>query len=194
MNINGLIIIWLIPSLLYYFINKNRGMDKKTALGNLGLRWCKLKFILFGIIIGILSVVLTVYVIRLNIFPEYVSEFIDSNNYDLPITVKSFVLIFLLVGITTGLGEEVFFRGFLGGILIRKTNFHIGNGIQALVFAIFHFIPVAFFNPNLIIFSLIYSFIFGYIFGILYYKSGSIIPSALAHSLGFPVLFLLMNS
>lgn len=40
--------------------------------------------------------------------------------------------------IQTGLSEEIFFKGFLTKRLISKLGFHIGNGVQGLLFGLMH--------------------------------------------------------
>ena len=192
MNINGLLIIWIIPSIIYYFINKKRGTEKRIILNNLGIKWGNLQYAILGLFLGTMGVVLTVYLINKNIFPDFVNNYNLNNSTDnLPKNIKTFLLIFVIVGLSTAIGEEVFFRGFLGGIFIRKWNFIRGNILQSIIFSFFHIIPIAFINPKLILFSFLYSFSSGFVLGILYYKSKSVLPSILAHSIGFSILYII---
>ena len=192
MSINGLLIIWIIPSIIYYFINKKKGNEKRLILNNLGINWGNLKYALLGLLLGTIGVVLTVYFINKNIFPDFVNNYnLNNSTVDLPKNFKTFLQIFIIVGLSTAIGEEVFFRGFLGGLFMRKWNFIKGNILQSIIFSFFHIIPIAFINPKLILFSFLYSFTSGFVLGILYYKSKSVFPSILAHSIGFPILFII---
>ena len=54
------------------------------------------------------------------------------------IKLASFVLILFRESIYVALGEEIFFRGLLGGWLVRKFGFALGNILQTLVFLLPH--------------------------------------------------------
>ena len=76
--------------------------------------------------------------------------------------------------------EELFFRGFLGGWLVRKLGFRRGNAIQATLFVIPHLllllVSLAFW-PLLIL-----QWGFGWINGWLRTTTGSIGPGVLVHT------------
>jgi hypothetical protein len=83
--------------------------------------------------------------------------------------------------IYVALGEEILFRGLLGGWLIRRLGFAIGNTIQAFVFIIPHLLLLLV-SPTLwpvIIIQLMAAWLFGW----LRYRSNSILPGWFAHSL-----------
>lgn len=87
---------------------------------------------------------------------------------------NNIVLSILLVGILTGLSEEVFFRGGLQGILrSRPMNVHIAIWVAAFVFSALHFQFFGF-VPRLLI---------GAFFGYLAYWSGSLWTAVFAHAL-----------
>jgi membrane protease YdiL (CAAX protease family) len=191
MNINGSLFFWIIPPIVYYFINKKRGMDKKLILSNLMLVWSSWKYVILGLFIGIFVVVISVYIIKIGFFPDTLTNYSFVSNDDCPKNLKNFIMVFVLVGLTTAIGEEIFFRGFLGGIFIRKWGTK-GNATQAFLFSLFHTLPVLIINVQLVLFAFLYSFIFGLVLGFLCQKSKSVIPSILAHSIGFPILFILL--
>ena len=91
--------------------------------------------------------------------------------------------------ITTGLSEEILFRGFLAKRLIKQFGFAFGNIFQALLFGIIHvvlfhvFVSIDLFQAS-ILFALPFltSFFFGYINE--KKSDGSIIPSYLIHGIG----------
>jgi len=85
----------------------------------------------------------------------------------------------------TALWEEIFFRGFLGGWLIKWRGFYVGNTIQAVIFGLVHgvsmfgilgvWVPLA---------VIAMAGVLGFIMGYLREKSGgSIVPGILVHGL-----------
>lgn len=87
---------------------------------------------------------------------------------------NNIILSILLVGILTGLSEEVFFRGGLQRILLsRPINAHVAIWVTAFIFSAMHFQFFGFF-PRLII---------GAFFGYLAYWSGSLWTAVFAHAL-----------
>jgi len=79
------------------------------------------------------------------------------------------------------LGEEIFFRGLLGGWLEQRFGFMKGNTIQDLIFLLPHLLLL------LVSLSLwvvvVVQFLAGWVLGWLRSRSGSILPGWLAHSL-----------
>ena len=136
--------------------------------------------------IGLLTGVLTGVFLSTfspNIPPE-ISEHpnIATSQYAvLTLGLQSFFIALLREGIFVALGEELFFRGFLGGLLIRRFGFQIGNLLQAIIFLLPHLLILTVSTTLWPI--LIPQFIVGWIYGLLLYKSGSILPSWIAHSL-----------
>lgn len=87
---------------------------------------------------------------------------------------NNIILSILLVGILTGLSEEVFFRGGLQRIFLsRPINAHVAIWVTAFIFSAMHFQFFGFF-PRLII---------GAFFGYLAYWSGSLWTAVFAHAL-----------
>lgn len=84
------------------------------------------------------------------------------------------LLSILLVGILTGLSEEVLFRGGLQRILVtRPMNHHTAIWISAFIFSAIHFQFFGFF-PRLLL---------GAFFGYLAYWSGSLWTAVIAHAI-----------
>jgi membrane protease YdiL (CAAX protease family) len=95
--------------------------------------------------------------------------------------VTSFLLAWLREAVYVALGEEIFFRGFLGGWLIRKLGFAIGNTVQAMIFLLPHLLLLLVslnFWPVIAV-----QLLAGWLVGWLRYRSDSILPGWLAHSL-----------
>ena len=107
-----------------------------------------------------------------NIWPE-----ISINNSNLEI------IFYILTMINVGFIEEIIFRGFLFKA-IEKNNVNKAIIISAVTFGIGHIINLingADFIPTLI--QIIYAIALGFLFVIIFYKSKSLIPSILTHSL-----------
>jgi len=81
----------------------------------------------------------------------------------------------------TALGEEVFFRGLVGGWLLRRFGFWVGNSLQTLIFLLPH-LPILLVGLNLWP-LLILQFLAGWLLGWLRYKSDSILPGMVMHAL-----------
>lgn len=102
---------------------------------------------------------------------------ISINNSNLEITF------YILTMINVGFIEEIIFRGFLFKA-IEKDNVNKAIIISAVTFGIGHIINLingADFIPTLI--QIIYAIALGFLFVIIFYKSKSLIPSILTHSL-----------
>lgn len=82
----------------------------------------------------------------------------------------------------TALGEEVFFRGLLGGWLIRRFGFLLGNTLQTAIFLLPHLLILL---VDVKLWPLLFApLLLGWVNGWLCYKSGSILPGMIVHALG----------
>lgn len=91
----------------------------------------------------------------------------------------------LLIGIKTGISEELLFRGFIGKLLIKTFGFKIGNLIQSIIFVLPHYLTFTA-TPKLEFYlMMLNSGVMGYIFGFITEKksNGSIIPAIFMHGL-----------
>lgn len=111
-------------------------------------------------------------IVTVNIWPG-----ISINNSNLEI------IFYILTMINVGFIEEIIFRGFLFKA-IEKDNVNKAIIISAVTFGIGHIINLingADFIPTLI--QIIYAIALGFLFVIIFYKSKSLMPSILTHSL-----------
>ncbi|MDO4784533.1 MAG: CPBP family intramembrane metalloprotease [Propionibacteriaceae bacterium] len=76
-------------------------------------------------------------------------------------------------------GEEVFFRGLLGGVLVRRLGFAWGNLVQAVLFLVPH-LPLLLVDARLWT-ILPVQFVTGWLLGWLRDKAGSFVPGAVVH-------------
>lgn len=176
------LIIWSIPSLIYLFARRIRKDEWDKIFKNLGWANCKLKYWLWALGIIVVLSLLSLPTIKL-ITPEIAENpnIVHSQFVRMVPSLSIFLLILLNQAIYIALGEEVFFRGLIGGWLMRKLGFKIGNSIQAACFLLIH-LPLLMVSTTLWP-ILIVQFIAGFVFGWLRYVSGSILPAWLAHSL-----------
>lgn len=98
-----------------------------------------------------------------------------------PRSLGNLVLIFLLELLNRALPEEVFFRGWLGGWLVRRLGFLAGNTLQALVFLLPHLMLLKI-TPALWPITLL-QFAAGWLQGWLRWRSDSVIPSTIVHTI-----------
>lgn len=78
-------------------------------------------------------------------------------------------------------GEEIFFRGFLGGLLMRRLGFWWGNLVQSLVFLVPHLALLLIDTRMWPILPL--QFAIGWLLGWLRHRADSFVPGAVIHSL-----------
>ncbi|MHB9035373.1 MAG: CPBP family intramembrane glutamic endopeptidase [Armatimonadota bacterium] len=94
---------------------------------------------------------------------------------------SSFVVVFILGAVIAPLAEETFFRGVLYGALRDGMGVWGAAVISAIIFALGHPIP-AYFLPILVL---------GVVFALVREKTGSLVPSMIAHSIHNSVAMIL---
>ena len=176
------LILFSIPSVIYLIVRKAQNQAWTDIFRNLGWRNANPRFLFMGFFFGLLP----------GIFSFVIMDILPSDMFDQPgiaqsayagwtPSISAFFLAWIREAIYTALGEEVFFRGFLGNLLIRRLKFTLGNLVQSILFLLphtllltidFQFWPV-----------LIPQFVAGWFFGWLAFRSDSILPSWVAHSL-----------
>lgn len=90
-----------------------------------------------------------------------------------------------IIAIVPGIGEELFFRGFIQKTFLRILNPHVAIWVTAVLFSAVHFQFMGFI-PRMLL---------GAYLGYLAYYTGSILPSMLAHTFnnGMQVLMVYFN-
>jgi uncharacterized protein len=182
MNLPTQLILLSIPSLIYIIVCRRRGRKWEEIFGKIG--WQTSRPIYFLWSLGAVIIIGGLGWLASRAIP---SEVLQSPGTNISayagwkLSVASFLLVWLREAIYVALGEEIFFRGFLGGWLVQRLGFAIGNTVQALIFLLPHLLllKVSFsFWPILIV-----QLIAGWVLGWLRYRSNSILPGWLAHSL-----------
>jgi len=171
-----------IPSLVYVAVRRRLGERWDEVLGKIGWQGSRPVFFLWGS--GVVIVVGGLGWLALQAVPSEVLQDPSVNTSDYAgwtLSLTSFLLVWLREAIYVALGEEVFFRGFLGGWLVRRLGFASGNTVQAFLFLLPHLLLLLVSRslwPVIIV-----QLIAGWLLGLLRYRSNSILPGWLAHSL-----------
>ena len=171
-----------LPSLIYMAVRKLRGEKWNQILEKLGWRGCSTRDLLWSL--GVLAPgVGLVWLVPRLVSPDILQNPTLGTSYYAGWTrsITAFLLAWLREAIYVALGEEVFFRGLLGGWLIRRFGFAIGNSVQALIFLLPHLLLL---TVSLSLWPLLIAQLAaGWLLGWLRHRSGSILPGWLVHSL-----------
>jgi membrane protease YdiL (CAAX protease family) len=176
------LIVLSIPSLIYVAVRRRRGEKWNQVFRKIGWQGCRPIYFLWSLGVMIVAGGLGWLAFQ-TVHPEIVQDpNISISAYKgWTLNAASFLLVWVREAIYVALGEEIFFRGFLGGWLIRRFGFAIGNTVQALVFLLPHLLLLLVslhFWPIIAV-----QMIAGWLLGWLRYRSDSILPGWLAHSL-----------
>lgn len=174
------LILFTLPALIYLIVLHRRGQPWREAFSKLGFQASPLVYYAWGLaifaVVGILGVLAT---------RSLPAEVLQNPNVSLSqyegmaLGVGTFFWLMLREAFYTTLGEEIFFRGFLGGWLFQKLGFIMGNIVQALIFLLPHLLLLA---VSLSLWPLLpVQFLAGWLLGWLRYRSNSIWPGWLAH-------------
>ena len=177
------LILFAIPSLIYAAVQRRRNASWPEIFTKLGWKGSPARYFLWGAAIGVVLGGLAWLAFQL-IPPEvFQNSNVNTARYaGWPLNATTVFLIFLREGIYTTLGEEVFFRGFLGGWLIRRFGFWVGNLLQTVIFLLPHLLLLL---VSVQLWGLVVvQALSGWFLGWLRYRSDSILPGWLLHTLG----------
>lgn len=176
------LIVFSVPSLIYVTVRRWGGEKWNEVFRKIGWQGSRPIYFLWS-----LGAMIIVGGLGWLAFQTVPSEVLQDPNINISayagwtLSVTSFLLVWLREAIYVALGEEIFFRGFLGGWLVRRLGFAIGNTVQALVFLLPHLLLLLVSQSLWPI--IIVQLIAGWLLGWLWYRSNSILPGWLAHSL-----------
>lgn len=182
MNIPIQIFVYIAIILVYYTRKYRKGQNIKASSAFIGLSFSSIKYYILGILISLISVIIAWFIFKyLPIDTKAFQSTIFNGNQIEAFSFKLILILFLKQLIFTAFGEEVLFRGLIGGVLFNKYNYIKANLLQSIIFVIPHTLLL------LISFSflpfILLQFISGWLLGWLRYKSKSIIPSTISHSI-----------
>jgi uncharacterized protein len=182
MNFPFQLVVFASPSILYMVVRRFRGGNWKGIFKNLAWQTSLPVYYLWSL--GVVGLAGGFGWLAFQTIPEHVlnDPSINISGYvGLSLSLSSFLIILLREAFYVALGEEIFFRGFLGGWLMRKLGFIAGNSIQALLFLIPHLLLLM---VSLDLWPILaVQAVAGWLLGWLRYQSDSILPGWLAHSL-----------
>jgi uncharacterized protein len=171
-----------LPALIYAAMRARRGGSWRQAFIELGFTAGKPRHYLWGLAIAAFLVAFGTLALLLVPKDVLLGPGSSLAQYEgLALGLTGILVIFLREAFYVALGEEVFFRGWLGGWLFWRFGFRIGNLIQATLFTL----------PHLLLLLIAPSFwplvpiwwLAGWLLGYLRHRSGSIFPGWLAHAL-----------
>lgn len=185
LQFNPITIIFLLPSLITLVVLRFRRRPWEKILSLLGWQLGSPVYYLW-VFLFILITTIPVLLLALFVFPDFYrhpSQGTSLYNYaHLGLNFFSVLSAFVNEFFFTALGEEAFFRGWLGGWLMRRFGFWVGNALQTLIFLIPHAL-ILLVDAHLWPF-LAFPLLLGWLNGWLRYKSDSILPGMLIHALG----------
>jgi membrane protease YdiL (CAAX protease family) len=176
-------IVFCLPAVIAFIVGRRQGLSWSEAARDLGWRGTSLQYLGLGLLLGLIPGVILLPGVEL--IP---SEIMDDPNIanaryaGWTATPASFLQAWLYEAVYVALGEEVFFRGLIGGVLFRRLGFAVGNVLQALIFLLPHLLLL---SVSTRLWPLLLSqFLGGWLNGWLLFKSEGILPGWIAHSLG----------
>ncbi|MBE0411153.1 MAG: CPBP family intramembrane metalloprotease [Anaerolineales bacterium] len=182
MDIPLQLMLLTIPSLVYIIVQQRRGQSWIESIRRIG--WKGSPPVLYLWSLGLTFILTTLGWIAFRSIPAEILSHPNvavSEYIDLAPTLTTFLIILFREAFQVALGEEIFFRGFLGGWLFRHFGFMVGNALQSIIFLLPHlFLLLASTSlwPILPV-----QFLAGWLYGWLRYRSDSILPGWLSHSL-----------
>ena len=185
MQLNLITIFFFLPSLITLIILRSKKQPWVKILSLLGWRLGTPVYYLWALLFLLISTFLIVF-LALFVFSDlyrHPQQGVTLYYYArLGFSLVSVLIAFLNESFFTALGEEVFFRGLLGGWLMRRFGFLVGNALQTLIFLLPHLL-ILFASVHLWP-LLIFPVVLGWLNGWLRYKSDSILPGMIVHALG----------
>jgi len=168
------LVILSLPSLIYIRRLRRSGRSQRQRLIAVGLQPDTSST--YALALALVIPVTALAAILLQLIPTSVLHGGSKNIIGAPSTAGDYVAIVLLA-----LAEEMFFRGFVAGLLFRRLGFRTGNIIQALIFLAPHLLLLL---VSLRLWPLLpLQLVAGWVLGWLRQRSDSIGPGWLAHAL-----------
>lgn len=175
-------IVFCLPAVIAFVVRRRQGRSWTEARRDLGWTGASLQYLGLGMLLGLLPGVVLLPGVAL--IP---SEVMDDPNIantryaGWAATPTSFLLALAYEAFYVALGEEVLFRGLIGGFLFRRLGFGVGNVLQALIFLLPHLLLL---TVSTSLWPLLLSqLLAGWLNGWFLFRSESILPGWIAHSL-----------
>ncbi len=177
--------IYGIPAIIYVLVVKLKyGTNGREIARRLGLTLGESRYYSWALAFTLLGIVVSLGVLQLIPASVMNEQNVASSRFvGQPLTAMNFLSALFFGLFETGLGEELFFRGLIGGWLGRRTKLWIANVIQAAIFTLPHLLLLTI-EPRLWPIAFALPFVSGLMLGWLRLKSGSILPSWIVHGFG----------
>lgn len=204
LEIPAQLVLFLLPVLAYSLIRRRRGAaweDTRTRIG-WRIRGVSRTDLGLAVLVAIVTIIIGTAIMWAT--PEHVLDDIGDADIegihltfeaylDWEITLAAIGIILFREAIYVTLGEELLFRGLIAGILFRRFGFQVGNLLQTAVFVLPHLI-IPLLVPGLWPMIVVWA-VSGWLLGWLYYRTGSIVPGWIAHTLGntFGIMTLILT-
>ncbi|MFP7761394.1 CPBP family intramembrane glutamic endopeptidase [Marisediminicola sp. LYQ85] len=167
------LILYSIPAVIYFLVQGSRKrLGRRQAAERLGATWGGGRDYLWA----------AVLLIPLGVLGYLAIILIPDSALDAPgVTITAVTSVGAAVAvIARALGEEILFRGLIGGVLFRRLGFIRGNILQAIIFMVPHLLLLAVDPAMWPILPV--QFVAALLLGWLRHRSGSVLPGALAHA------------
>lgn len=167
-------VLFCIPTVVYLAVqSRGEGRSFRSALARAGVSWGSASAYGWAMLL-LVPLVMTGWLALVLVSPDVL---------ELPgVSIAQLTSVGAAVGVMLrATGEEVFFRGLVGGVLFRRLGFGWGNLVQALIFLVPH-LALLLVDPRL--WPLLpVQFAAGWLLGWLRHKTGSFVPGAAAHTI-----------
>ena len=167
------LILYSIPSVIYFVVQGSRKrLGRREAAERLGAAWGRGSDYLWA----------AALLIPLGVLGYLAIAAIPDGATQAPgVTLAAVTSVAAAIAVVArALGEEILFRGLIGGVLLRRLGFVRGNLLQAAIFLVPHLLLLLV-DPALWP-ILPVQFVAGLLLGWLRYRSGSVVPGALSHA------------
>lgn len=167
------LVLYAIPSVVYFLMQSSRKrLGRARAAERLGATWGT----------GRDYVRALALLIPLAVVGYVAIAVIPASAMETPgVSVAAVTSVWTGVAVLArALGEEILFRGLIGGVLFRRLGFVRGNLVQAAVFLVPHLLLLLV-DPALWP-ILPVQFVAGLLLGWLRHRSGSVVPGTLVHA------------
>lgn len=166
-------VLFCVPALVYVLVQaRGKGRTVASALARVGASWGSAPAYGWALLL-LLPLLLTAW-LTIVLIP---ADVLDTPG----VSIARLTTVGVAIGVVLrAAGEEVFFRGLLGGVLVRRLGFVWGNLLQAVLFLVPHLALLlidARLWPVLPV-----QFAAGWLLGWLRHKTGTFVPGAVMHA------------
>lgn len=163
--------------LLYWLVKKYHAT--RQTLGLNGFSWARFIFFVIGGLILLTTSVIVIFSLIVWLVPSFNADQAQNNALTYGSSGVGLWLSFAAAVIVAPVVEELYFRGLILPVLMRRFGTLFAIFLTSLLFALLHF------QPNVVI----YTFILAIILAVVRLRLKSVIPSMLLHALNNLIAF-----